>query len=103
MFETLFIRILKPALNKQRDPIYLALSCFNFFYIYIASLGDFIVSVSFFIFISIFFPKNNMCILTSLSIRSIYSTPLDNGVRSTPKRRSYSVHLLLGFLILPKC
>ena len=34
MFETLFIRDLKPALNKQRDSIYLALSCFNFFYIY---------------------------------------------------------------------
>ena len=39
-----------------------------------------------------------MCILTSLCIKSIYSTPLDNGVRSTPKRRSYSVHLMLAAL-----
>ena len=47
MFEMLFIRDLKPTLNKQKYSI--AQSCFKIF-VYMASLCDVIVSISFFLF-----------------------------------------------------
>ena len=97
MFEMLFIRDLKPPLNKQKDSI----SSKLFQNILFISLRFVILSflLSFFILISIVFSlvyfKNNMCYFYSVYISSFHCTQLYILIMMSRRRRNVDFTTLI--------